>query len=358
MQHTDNPAVAGADFGRPVKETSFEGIVEDEPEQGVKTKIKDAELATDGGIFSNCMSKLGGQTNVNGTEFWLQWSSAGGDADRYVKESMPNYAITAGLIITMTFPYALETPDHILEHSAELAHAFSCMMTLATMFNMFIIILTLTIYQQYCCTVDDETALNFAAHFGYLVPLQGTVLFLVVMLITGAMTISIITQPWGASNAENNRFFAILTALSAGVFLLILYFIYEIPSWNQNKNYLEIMSNRVLDVKQVGELRLPSVHDLVKSSVGNRAKVEHICKILEEQGCGDSTDLLHYMQSYSSEPDAVRVGPFARTLEPLGIKPFDALRIAEHIGIVALTHHQRDNARHVPGLVNATAVHS
>jgi hypothetical protein len=61
---------------------------------------------------------------------------------------MPNYAITAGLLITMTFPYSLEVPGHILAHSTGAAHAFACMMTLATMLNMFVIVLTLTIYQQ------------------------------------------------------------------------------------------------------------------------------------------------------------------------------------------------------------------
>ena len=48
---------------------------------------------------------------------------------------MPNYAITAGLLITMTFPYALEAPDHVLAFSPAAAQAFTAVMTLATMFN-------------------------------------------------------------------------------------------------------------------------------------------------------------------------------------------------------------------------------
>jgi hypothetical protein len=54
---------------------------------------------------------------------------------RYVKESMPNYAITAGLLITMTFPYALEAPDHVMAYSPQAAQAFTAVMTLATMGN-------------------------------------------------------------------------------------------------------------------------------------------------------------------------------------------------------------------------------
>jgi hypothetical protein len=54
---------------------------------------------------------------------------------RYVKESMPNYAITSGLLITMTFPYALEAPDHVMAYSPQAAQAFTGVMTLATMGN-------------------------------------------------------------------------------------------------------------------------------------------------------------------------------------------------------------------------------
>lgn len=48
-----------------------------------------------------------------------------------------------------------------------------------------------------CCTVDDETAINFAAHFGYLVPLQGMVLMIIILLLTGATALSLATQDYG-----------------------------------------------------------------------------------------------------------------------------------------------------------------
>ena len=35
------------------------------------------------------------------------------------------------------------------------------------------------------------------------------------------------------------------------------------------------------------------------------------------------------------------LGAYAKTLTPIGVKPFDSLRIAEHIGIDALIHHDR-----------------
>lgn len=183
-----------------------------------------------------------------------------------------------------------------------------------------------------CCTVDDETALNFAAHFGYLVPLQGTCLVVIIMLLAGSMTIAITTQDYGewkasdchappfvlnnclgpppprdigASEKENNIFYAMISILSFGVVLMILWSVYDIPTWNQNHNYLEVMARRVADVKQVDELNLPKLEDLIKSSVGNRDKVKEICGILTKQGCGDTTDLLHYMQSCTCSPHSV-----------------------------------------------------
>lgn len=101
----------------------------------------------------------------------------------------------------------------------------------------------------------------------------------------------------GASSSENDIFYSVLAILSFGVILLILKSVYEIPTWNQNHNYLDVMTQRVADVKSVGELKLPALRDLIKSSVGNRDKVTEICNVLASHGCGDTTDLLHYMQS-------------------------------------------------------------
>mmetsp|Transcript_417 Transcript_417/g.1190 ORF Transcript_417/g.1190 Transcript_417/m.1190 type:complete len:164 (-) Transcript_417:176-667(-) len=162
------------------------------------------------------------------------------------------------------------------------------------------------------------------------------------------MFISIFSINYGG---ENVGFYAGLCLLSTLILFITLYFVYEIPSWNQQSNYLPVMTARVEHQTQVGKLKLPKIMDLILESVGGKKKAVEICKILAEQGCGDSVDLLHFMQTFAEKTDSSSVGPFAVTLERLGIKPFDALRIAEHIGLVTLTHHENEASRHVPGLV-------
>lgn len=156
-----------------------------------------------GNCFSSIMSTCAGQKNdVNDKKFWENWDKAGGDADRCwspsqwlchaslfsilgsdhthttspfvslgaqnmqwcgflhplplahllrradVREAMPNYAVTASLLITMTFPYSIESPESIRNYSPHVAQTFTAVMTLATLLCVFIVITTLTVYQQ------------------------------------------------------------------------------------------------------------------------------------------------------------------------------------------------------------------
>jgi len=68
------------------EDSDFQGFeLHDECEPGEGTGVDPHKvLATKGGKFSNVAAKIGGQVNVNGSDFWLQWAAAGGDADRYV----------------------------------------------------------------------------------------------------------------------------------------------------------------------------------------------------------------------------------------------------------------------------------
>eukprot|EP00039_Didymoeca_costata_P025783 m.14242 g.14242 ORF g.14242 m.14242 type:complete len:350 (-) comp5044_c0_seq1:147-1196(-) len=310
---------------------------------------------TKAGKFSNVAAKVAGQTNVNGEEFWKYWAQAGGNVEQYVKESMPNYAITAGLLITMTFPLAVDPPDNVSEASDGLKFAFIAMMTVATAINILIIILTLTIYQQYCCTISKETALNFTAHFGYLVPLQGTALFLEIALLFTALVISIILEAQGHSPTSRGWFFGVTLVGNLFVFLVLVWLLIKIPSWNQSNNYVKFVEEVANKEERVGDIQgnwpeLPSLIDACFHDSQKKAKAA--MSILTDQGCENVEELVHFLQQYAYQESTVGgLGRYAQVLERMGFKPFDALAICDQIGIDVLELYSRPETSLLKGII-------
>eukprot|EP00035_Acanthoeca_spectabilis_P012339 m.220239 g.220239 ORF g.220239 m.220239 type:complete len:360 (+) comp15595_c0_seq2:93-1172(+) len=286
-----------------------------------------------GNCFSSIMSTCAGQKNdVNDKKFWENWDKAGGDADRYVREAMPNYAVTASLLITMTFPYSIESPESIRNYSPHVAQTFTAVMTLATLLCVFIVITTLTVYQQYCCTIDDKTALNFAAHYGWLIPMLQSMLLVLVSLFVVGMGLAIISQDYGASEDQDQLFWIVLAVVGLLIMLGSFWMSLTIPIWNQNSNYLEGMKERFENTDK----ELKPLDELIKEAAPENC--DQILDVLTSKGCKDADHLVHFMHSFVHTDKDMRLGAYAKTLEPLGIGLFDALRIVECVGIDKLSY--------------------
>lgn len=286
------------------------------------------------GCFSNVMSACVGQNDVSGEQFWMKWTAAGGDVEQYMKDSMPDYSVTASLLITMTFPYAIDVPQHVLDHSSTLAFAFVSCMTAATILNVLVILTTMTVKQQYCCTIDDETAAKYAAHYGFIIPVLQTSMILIVLLFTAAMAMSLTTIDLSHDYDETKVFYAVVFAVSGLVVLGALYLMFTIPRWNQNDNYYPKVEEHARRARmfQDSHVALPSLKDVVSAAVGE-VDCGAVMKLLASEGFTSVEDLVYFMQAHAPKDDTDRTGPYAATLHELKIKPLHALQIADRIGV-------------------------
>jgi hypothetical protein len=95
--------------------------------------------------------------------------------------------------------------------------------------------MSIVIYTQYCCCVNQETRLNFTAHFGYLIPM-------LVLLLVGELTLVIAATGIVMSiNLPPAISFICLVATIitlGGTIGLVVW----IPMWNQAHNYIDHVS--------------------------------------------------------------------------------------------------------------------
>eukprot|EP00037_Helgoeca_nana_P028349 m.333178 g.333178 ORF g.333178 m.333178 type:complete len:326 (-) comp27737_c0_seq1:1927-2904(-) len=277
--------------------------------------------------------------NVNGKEYWPDWVAAGGNMDQYVKDVLPNYAITAGLMITMTFPFAIDVPEHVSVYSPALAHGFLGCMALATALNFSIILKTIALYQQYCCTINEDTAKTLVAHFAGIIPQLQVGMVLVGILFSTAMVMSLGTIDVGATDGDNQRFYITLFILLGLVLIHTLFYMWWIPYWNRSYNYVVLVTE---SKKRNDRIKNEStrLEEMVRKGVTDEESVNEVMAILHKQGFRDCSVLVDFMQSHAGSSvgldagqEAKKVALFATPLERLSIKPLHALMIAKSIGI-------------------------
>lgn len=75
----------------------------------------------------------------------------------------------------------LNPPDVVANDNGDSAMAFTILMNLSSALNLAMIIVSIVVYAQYCCCINDETRLKFTANFGYLVFVCAIMVILVIM---------------------------------------------------------------------------------------------------------------------------------------------------------------------------------
>lgn len=177
-------------------------------------------------------SAVGDLFDVNSSEFWEHWVDAGGDMDSYVKDSLPTNGLVGALLLTVTYPYILDPPGNLgADHGAEAA-AFIILMTLATLINFVMVIMTIVIYTQYCCCVNDASRLRFTGHFGYLIPVLVFLILAEVVILAAATGVAI----WANSPPEA---FYVTVSMFAVMFIATAGLVIWLPMWNQKYNYVD-----------------------------------------------------------------------------------------------------------------------
>eukprot|EP00056_Hartaetosiga_gracilis_P013209 m.216673 g.216673 ORF g.216673 m.216673 type:complete len:275 (+) comp13809_c0_seq1:885-1709(+) len=172
-------------------------------------------------------------TSVHGTEFWRDWVNAGGDMEGYVKENMPAYALVGALLVSFSYGYLIEIPD-----LSEIGtRVFVSCMAAATTLNVFLVIVSVTMYAQYCSCISFETRLAFTSQFGFLVPICAfTIIFVVILMMSSAMVV--------VYETTSETTFWVSLGVSIAICFAITYVSYLLPTWNQSKNYIGVMQAR------------------------------------------------------------------------------------------------------------------
>jgi hypothetical protein len=172
--------------------------------------------------------------DVNGEKFWKHWASAGGNAEEYVKDNLPNYALVGALLVTITYPMMVEPPEALValdggESTSLAAYVVLCGIT--TMLNFVLVVLSMVLYTQFCCCVNEETKLEFTAHFGYMIPMLAIIVVIEILLLAGltgivmSVTYSVAACVWTCVSC-----LAVTIPLVGAVIW--------VPMWNQKYNYV------------------------------------------------------------------------------------------------------------------------
>jgi hypothetical protein len=68
--------------------------------------------------------------------------------------------------VTITYPLCLALPDGV-SAGTDKGTVFTVLMTMSTLLNFMLIVISMAMYTQFCCCVNEETKVNFTAKFGW-----------------------------------------------------------------------------------------------------------------------------------------------------------------------------------------------